>query len=149
VEVSATLTRKVKTEQLREEVKAAVEESLLEILCGKGVRRVQSNHAHCVVLTCVSFWQPREDTKESFRALLRDGSLNQKTIPVDVPIEKGQPQGFGIDIGGPMSPAGINDIIGKMMSGGKQRTERMELSVEEVCSCRSPRPGFLSGQWTC
>ena len=38
VEVSANLTRKHKKEQLQEEVKAAAEEHVLKILCGKNVR---------------------------------------------------------------------------------------------------------------
>lgn len=78
-------------------------------------------------MTCAH--QPREDTVNSFRSLLRKGELNQKLIKVDVPVDKGPP----IRIGGAevIGQSSLRDLLSNL-GGGKKSTEQQELPVEEV-----------------
>lgn len=114
VEVSSNLTTKTRTAQLREEVKAAAEDKVLELLCGT---------------------DPRADTLASFRKLLRSGELNERTIEVDVPVGKGKGgNGVAVDLSsGTISHNALQDMFSRVVGGGKGKpTERQTLTIEEA-----------------
>lgn len=93
LEASMTLTRQLKTEQLREGIKPAVERRILEALTGPEVR---VSLAWCCVAFVplpqaprASHGQAREDTVESFRRLLHSHDLDDREIVVEVPSKPG------------------------------------------------------------
>jgi ATP-dependent HslUV protease ATP-binding subunit HslU len=73
LDVSLTLVKELKSESLREEIRAPVEARLLEAITGPAAA---------------------EDTIESFRALLREGALDEREVVVEVPVKEG-PGGRG------------------------------------------------------
>jgi ATP-dependent HslUV protease ATP-binding subunit HslU len=96
VEVSLMLTKKQKKEALKEEVTPKVEERLLNLLTGqrKGAAGNQDSRA-----------------RDSFRAMLREGMLEEVRVEFDVPSAR---------------PPSSDSSSTSMMSGGK------ELSPEDV-----------------
>lgn len=98
VEVSVNLTRKQKMEKLKDDVAAAAEQRILEILTGP---------------------EARADTVESFRRLLRSGELDERTIEVELPADGGGAGGpFAVELGGgPGGQAVFGDFLGKVISG--------------------------------
>lgn len=107
VDVAIALQRTKMKEQVRAEVVAAVENRILDILAGDGAQTT---------------------TRESFRNLLREGALDDRTIEVDLPVSSGprMPQDGkgGIQFG---------DFVLKMdnMMGNKTQTKKMK-----VADCR-------------
>mmetsp|Transcript_8720 Transcript_8720/g.13893 ORF Transcript_8720/g.13893 Transcript_8720/m.13893 type:complete len:494 (+) Transcript_8720:2-1483(+) len=107
VDVAIALQRNKMKEQVRAEVVAAVENRILDILAGDGAQTT---------------------TRESFRNLLREGALDDRTIEVDLPVNSGprMPQDGkgGIQFG---------DFVLKMdnMMGNKTQTKKMK-----VADCR-------------
>lgn len=68
MDISINLTKKRKTEIMREEAKMVVEEKILDKLTGP---------------------HGRVDSKKSFRGLLRDGKLEDRPIEVEIPEDRG------------------------------------------------------------
>ena len=110
VEAAIGLTR----ERLRKEVAAKAElraeERVLDALCGDSASA---------------------DTRAKFRKMLREGTLNDKEIEVQV-ADTGAPAGMPtFDIpgvpGGQMGMLNLNDMFGKMM-GGRTKTRRMSVA---------------------
>lgn len=83
VEISVNMTKKRRSEAIKSEAQKAVEEKVLQILTGP---------------------YAREDAKETFRDLLRKGSLNDRLIDVEVPADRG--------------PGGLFDKAGAGPGGG-------------------------------
>ncbi|PWC89160.1 ATP-dependent protease [Azospirillum sp. TSH100] len=110
VEAAIGLTR----ERLRKEVAAKAElraeERVLDALCGDSASA---------------------ETRAKFRKMLREGTLNDKEIEIQV-ADTGAPAGMPtFDIpgvpGGQMGMLNLNDMFGKMM-GGRTKTRRMTVS---------------------
>ncbi|ANC92594.1 ATP-dependent protease ATPase subunit HslU [Azospirillum humicireducens] len=110
VEAAIGLTR----ERLRKEVAAKAElraeERVLDALCGDSASA---------------------DTRAKFRKMLREGTLNDKEIEIQV-ADTGAPAGMPtFDIpgvpGGQMGMLNLNDMFGKMM-GGRTKTRRMTVA---------------------
>jgi len=108
VEVAITLQRNKMREQLKEEVAAAVENRILDILAGDAAQ---------------------SSTRESFRSLLREGALDDRTIEVDLPVGN-QQRGGGDGKGGIQ----LGDFIVKMgdgmgLGGPKTQTKRLKIGA--------------------
>ncbi|CAO3399218.1 ATP-dependent protease ATPase subunit HslU [Azospirillum sp. 11R-A] len=110
VEAAIGLTR----ERLRKEVAAKAElraeERVLDALCGDSASA---------------------ETRAKFRKMLREGTLNDKEIEIQV-ADTGAPAGMPtFDIpgvpGGQMGMLNLNDMFGKMM-GGRTKTRRMTVA---------------------
>lgn len=74
MDASLTLVKELKTEALAGEIAPAVEERLIEALTGPGAA---------------------EDTVESFRGLLRSGSLDDREVVVELPAKDPRSGGGG------------------------------------------------------
>jgi ATP-dependent HslUV protease ATP-binding subunit HslU len=108
VDVSLALTKKKKTEAIREEARRKVEEKLLEKLIGP---------------------HGREDAKESFRNMLRNGELEDRTVEVDVPDNVGGDKNGVIQVD-QANPLTVNEFMSgfqKMMNKGPGQKKRMQL----------------------
>lgn len=72
-----------------------------------------------------------EGTRDNFRKKLRDGSLNERKIEIDV-VDSGNPLGGMMDIpgmpGASMGMINMNDMFGKAFG---ERTKKKKMSVEE------------------
>jgi ATP-dependent HslUV protease ATP-binding subunit HslU len=111
LDISINLTKKLKTEKLKDKVQQIVEDRILDTLVGE--------HA-------------REDSRQSFRQLLRQGSLDEREIEVEVPTEKNQGAGaIAFDpSGGPMA---VNDLIGKLgRMVGNKKAEKKKMPISEA-----------------
>ncbi|RYY32746.1 AAA family ATPase [archaeon] len=116
LDASLTLVKEMKTEQLRDAVKAAVEARILEALTGPGAA---------------------EDTVESFRSLLRAGALDDREVVVDVPVkEKAAAPEFDVGMPGMNAQGGIDiaEFMARIMPGsrGKTQTQRKTLRVRDA-----------------
>lgn len=116
VEASLLLTKKQKRARMMPDVVARVEDRILDSLTGK---------------------QSRTETRETFLRFLRNGSLEQREIEIEIPAAAGNPAGGpGAVVGFDPSQQGsipLNEIIGKIgkaMHGG--RTERKTMTVAEA-----------------
>uniref|UniRef100_A0A7S0DXE3 AAA+ ATPase domain-containing protein n=1 Tax=Hanusia phi TaxID=3032 RepID=A0A7S0DXE3_9CRYP len=103
VDIAVVLQRNKMKEQLKQEVAIAVENRILDILAGDVAQ---------------------SSTKESFRALLREGALEDRTIEIDLPVNPGNrnPQdNRGFQFG---------DFVLKMDNtmGNKTQTKKMKIS---------------------
>lgn len=119
VDVSITMTRKRLKEEMRMEVESACEERILDMLVGQFAD---------------------ENQRENFRSLLREGTLNDRTIEIEVP--KGSEGGKG-GVGGPggsfsydgNNPGFIADQIFKLAksgNGGGKRPEKKKMTIAEA-----------------
>merc|ERR1719230_1593265 len=102
---------KLKTEKLKDEVQQIVEDRILDTLVGE--------HA-------------RDDSRQSFRLLLRQGNLDEREIEVEVPTERNQGGGaIAFDpSGGPMA---VNDLIGKLgRMVGNKKAEKKKIPISEA-----------------
>ncbi|HYH22290.1 MAG TPA: AAA family ATPase, partial [Azospirillum sp.] len=108
VEIAITMTK----ERLRKEVAAKAElraeERVLDALCGE--------HAST-------------ETRQKFRKMLREGTLNDKEIEVQVADTGGGMPTFDIPgmSGAQMGMLNLNDMFGKMM-GGRTKPRRMTVA---------------------
>jgi ATP-dependent HslUV protease ATP-binding subunit HslU len=116
VEASLLLTKKQKRARMMPDVVARVEDRILDSLTGK---------------------QSRTETRETFLRFLRNGSLEQREIEIEIPAAAGNPAGGpGAVVGFDPAQQGsipLNEIIGKIgkaMHGG--RTERKTMTVAEA-----------------
>ncbi len=118
LDVSINLTKKRKTEILREEAKLIVEDKIIEKLVGEN---------------------GRQDTRESFRDLLRKGNLEDRQIELEVPEERGGDKSgvIQVDSANPMS---VNEFLGgfqKLVGKGQATKKKMLIKdarpiIEEV-----------------
>lgn len=102
VEVSLTLTKKKQADILRPEVQRITEERILEMLTGP---------------------HPR-DSRESFRQLLRDGALDDRTIEVEIRQSNNMDKNGGIiqvD-----SPVSVQEVLGKFQKMVNKRPSEMK-----------------------
>jgi len=122
VEISVNMTKKRRSEAIKAEAQKAVEEKILQILTGP---------------------YAREDAKETFRDLLRKGSLNDRLIDVEVPADRGGAGGVFDKAGaGPGSGAfaegnpnvSMADFIGKFSRAimPKRPMEKRKILVKEA-----------------
>ena len=121
VEVSVNMTKKRRSEAIKAEAQKAVEEKILQILTGP---------------------YAREDAKETFRDLLRKGSLNDRLIDVEVPSDRGGAGGVFDKAGGPGSGpfaegnpnVSMADFIGKFSRAimPKRPMEKKKILVKEA-----------------
>jgi ATP-dependent HslUV protease ATP-binding subunit HslU len=111
VDISIALTKKLKTEKLQEEVAHVVEDKILDALIG----------AHA-----------REDSRQSFRLLLRLGNLDEREIEVEVPPKKDQGNATGAIAFDPSGPVPINDLIGKLGKMMNKKPEKRKMPISEA-----------------
>ena len=134
LDVSITMTRKRLKEELKAEVKLAVEEKLLDVLVGQFAD---------------------ENQRENFRTLLREGALDDRTIEIEVPpktdgTKSGASIGSGSGVGGSSAggagtgtsftydgnnPGFIADQIFKLAKGGGsggKRGEKRKMTIAEA-----------------
>jgi len=123
MDISIQLVKKRKTEELRATAVANTEDRILDLLAG-----------------------PKSSGRESFRHMLRNGSLDDQEVEVDVPIvdKTGGSTGgvftFGGDVGSGgnnQNIAAISEILSRVAGGGGSGrrgppTERKKLSVSEA-----------------
>ena len=115
VDVSITMTRKRLKEEMRQEVEGACEERILDMLVGQFAD---------------------ENQRENFRSLLREGTLNDRTIEIEVP--RPGPDGKG-GVGGPggsftydgNNPGFIADQIFKLAKSGNGSGKRPEKKEDD------------------
>lgn len=102
VEVSLTLTKKKQADLLQAEVEKIAEDRILEILTGP---------------------HP-QDTRESFRQLLRDGALDERNIEIEVrPSNNGNDKGGIIQVDSPVS---MQEVLGKFQKMVNRRPSEMK-----------------------
>ena len=116
VDVSIAMTRKRLKEEILSEVSASAEERILDVLVGQYADEAQ---------------------KENFRALLKDGALDDRSIEIEVPAR----QGGGVDKGAGgasftfdgQNPGFIADQIFKMAKGaGGKKSEKRKMTIAEA-----------------
>lgn len=113
LDISIAMTKKKRTDMIREDAKLVVEEKILDALMG-----------------------PNKDAKDSFRRLLREGQLEDQIIEVDISDDgggKGEKGGIlQID---QSNPQNMNELIGnfqKLVGGKGGRSEKKKLPIREA-----------------
>ncbi len=113
VEISINMTKKRIRDERRVEVAAAVEDKILEALVGSSAD---------------------EQSRESMRALLLSGDLDDRRIDVEVPVRSSADKGgsIGIDLSNPTMIA--TEIFRglKVGPGGGKKSERKKMTVAEA-----------------
>ncbi len=113
VDVAISMARGRATEKVRHRAEAAAEERVLDVLL-PGERPAAAGSG--------------SDTREKFRAMLRDGKLDEREVEVDV----NTPQ-IGVEI---MAPPGMeemtNQLRGLFQNLGSGRTRTRSVSVKEA-----------------
>lgn len=109
VDSAIVMIRELKREEVKANAHSAAEERVLDALTGT---------------------DSREQTRELFRKKLRDGTLDDKEIELDVADTSNPMQMMDIpgQPGGNMGMMNLGDIFGKAFSG---RTQRRKMSVSE------------------
>lgn len=119
VDVSINMTRLRLKEEMKQEVKVACEERILDVLVGQFAD---------------------ENQRENFRSLLRDGTLDDRTIEIEVPPKGGEKGAAGAP-GAPgtsftydgNNPGFIADQIFKLAkSGNGRRPEKRKMTIAEA-----------------
>jgi len=152
------LTKKRKTEQFREAANSTVEDRILDLLTGTGgsssTKTNNNNDDDDDVDTTTKSAQTKRtnSSRESFRSLLKEGSLDDQEIEIDVPIgaEKsggGGPQGGIFTLGGDANNpnmAAMSDFLSRMTTAGGNGgaagkkggppTERKKMSIADARS---------------
>ena len=112
LDISINLTKKRKTEIMREEAKLVVEEKILDKLTGP---------------------HGRVDSKKSFRSLLREGKLEDRPIEIEVPEDRaGDKNGvIQIDQNNPMT---VNELLGgfQKLAGGKGQSQKKKMKIKDA-----------------
>ena len=110
VEVGIQLVKEQKREEVKAKAHLAAEERVLDALVGNTAS---------------------PSTRDSFRKKLREGSLDEKEIEIEV-ADHGGPMGGGMDIpgmpGGSIGVLNLNDIMGKAFG---QKTKKRKTTVKE------------------
>ncbi|GMI23534.1 hypothetical protein TrCOL_g11278 [Triparma columacea] len=112
LDISINLTKKRKTEIMREEAKLVVEEKILDKLTGP---------------------HGRVDSKKSFRGLLRDGKLEDRPIEVEIPEDRGGDKNGVIQID-QSNPMTVNELLGgfQKLAGGKAQAQKKKMKVKDA-----------------
>lgn len=115
VDTSINITKKRIKDEIKQEVDASVENRILDSLVGPNTE---------------------ERTRESMRATLRSGEMEERMIDVDVPVKQGGEKFGSITFDG--SPQGIftglnGGDLSKMLNGMKtRRTERKKMPISDA-----------------
>lgn len=117
MDISMQLTKKKYTDQLREKAKEMVEDRLLELLTGTGGGRESTPTA--------------ERSAESFREMLRDGTLDDQMVEIDVPQRNANDMNVSGDGNMPIPPP-IMAMLMQGQGGKKPSTEKKKLTVAEA-----------------
>lgn len=129
MDISMNLTKKKKTEELREEAKLLVEERILDLLIGPSTSGTSSSST-----------EPKERKRKSFVEMLRKGLLDDQEIDIDVP-ENASDKSNGLFLSGDQSNpnvAAMTEFLSRMSSGGAPGgrksvpTERKRLPISEA-----------------
>jgi ATP-dependent HslUV protease ATP-binding subunit HslU len=127
MDISMQLTRKRHTEMLREKAKEKVEERLLALLTGKEAGGEATTPT-------------AERSMESFREMLRDGTLDDQLVDIDVPLKNpNNDMAVGGDGNLPIPPP-IMAMLMQGQGGGKKQTEKKKLTLAEA------REALLDGE---
>jgi len=105
MDISMNLTKKKKTEELREEAKLLVEERILDLLLGS---------------PSSSQSKPVERKRKSFVDMYRNGLIEDQEIDIDIP-ESTSDKSNGLFLGGDQSNpnvAAMTEFLSRMSSGG-------------------------------
>jgi len=165
MDISMNLTKKRKTEQFRDAAKDTVEDRILDLLTGTSSSSDDSddnesskggskrNRKDSTTKTASSTSCRTSSSRESFRSLLQQGSLDDQEVEVDVPIglgtEKGaapaggqNPAGGIFTLGGDANNpnlAAMSDFLNRMTAsqgtgkkGGGPPTERKKMSIAQA-----------------
>lgn len=149
MDISMNLTKKRKTELFREAAASTVEDRILDLLTGTTTTDdTSSSSPNDKKKTKVN-----SSSRESFRSLLRQGSLDEQEVEVDVPIGLGADKGGG---GPGQNPAGgiftlggdannpnlaaVSDFLTRMTNNGGGKggskggppSERKKMSIAEA-----------------
>ncbi len=123
LDVSLTLVKELKSEAMREEVRALMEARLLLAVTGPNAE---------------------EGTVESFRALLRAGELDERDVEVEVPVKEGSGGGgdlsmavasdgkVGLDLSAVLSAIAGGGGGAGGARGGKAAIQRRTMKVREA-----------------
>ena len=110
VEISIHLTRERRRKEVEAQAHGAAEERVIDALVGKTAT---------------------QDTREKFRKMLRDGTLDDREIELELEDSGGLSLPT-MDIpgmpGAQMGMINLGDIFGKAMGGGRTRTRKMKVS---------------------
>lgn len=156
MDISMNLTKKRKTEQFRAAAQSTVEDRILDLLTGTNPSSTETEPTSTSTTPSTTPSTPTTDrassSRESFRSLLRQGSLDDQEIEVDVPLaiaaDKASPGGanggiftLGGDANNP-NLAAMSDFLNRMTAqggaggkGGKAGgppTERKKMTIAEA-----------------
>ena len=118
VEVAVSMNRERATEQVRTRAEEAAEERILDVL----LRPARGGE----VASSVSQADSSPDTRQRFRKMLREGTLDDREIEVELP----QPS-VGVEI---MAPPGMEEMTSQLQSmfqnlgGGNRRSRKVKIS---------------------
>lgn len=103
IEISINQTRQRIRKKMAAEVQKRVEDKILDILTGQS---------------------STDSTRESFRSLLQQGMLDERSVELDVPDKRGSVEGQG---------QGLNEVVIKLdkMMGG-QRTQKRRMTISQA-----------------
>lgn len=121
LDISLQLTRKRHTEILREQAKENVEERLLELVSGIGSVKTSGKGSEKT---------PAEKSLDSFRDMLKDGSLDDQPIFVDIPTKTNNDQ-FG-DSNLPIPPQIMAMLVSQGSGNKKASSEKKKVTVAEA-----------------
>ena len=130
MDISMNLTKKKKTDELREEAKLLVEERILDLLIG----------ATTSTTTTTSEESKGGRGRESFREMLRQGLLDEQEIDLDVPEKSSDKSNNGVFLSGDQSNpnvAAMTEFLSRMSSTGNLGKkgvpmERKRLPISEA-----------------
>lgn len=117
MDISLQLTRKRHTEMLREQAKEKVEARLLELITGTGGGGETTSTV--------------ERSLDSFRELLKDGSLDDQQVLVEVPLKNPNEMNVGGD-SMPIPPQIMAMLMSQGSRGNKASSEKKKVSVAEA-----------------
>ena len=112
LDISIAMTKKRRTDMIREDAKQVVEDKILDALMG-----------------------PNKEAKDSFRRLLREGQLEDQVIDVEISDDGGKGEKGGILQIDQSNPPNMNELLGsfqKMVGGKGGRAEKKKLPIREA-----------------
>uniref|UniRef100_A0A7S2RAH1 AAA+ ATPase domain-containing protein n=1 Tax=Eucampia antarctica TaxID=49252 RepID=A0A7S2RAH1_9STRA len=126
MDISMNLTKKKKTDELREEAKLLVEDRILDLLIGSPSTTPSETQ--------------KGRGRDSFRDMLRQGLLDEQEVEIEVP-ESSPDKSNGVFLSGDQSNpnvAAMTEFLSRMSSGGGaiskkgSPTERKRLAISEA-----------------
>jgi len=142
MDISINLTKKRKTEQFRELAKAMVEDRILDLLL-MGTGSSSNNNGddaneNASPIPSSSSSRASSSSRESFRNLLRQGSLDEQEVEVDVPI------GLGTDKAAAAGGNGAGGVGGIFTVGGDTNNPNLT-AMTDFLNRMSSSPGGGGG----